>query len=51
MISPLNTSPVVSAIIGRLTHHAIDNGDVKVHSSDFPVGFNSESVGVACDDP
>ena len=29
------TSPGVSAIIGRLSHHAIDNGDVEVHSSKY----------------
>ena len=42
--SPSNTSPVVSAIMGRTNHRAIDNGDVQVHASDFPVGFNYESV-------
>ena len=42
--STSNTSPVVSAIMGRLNHHAIDNGDVKVPTSEFPVEFNSESV-------
>ena len=42
--SPPNTSLVVSDIIGRINHHAIDNSDVKVHTSDFPVEFNSESV-------
>ena len=31
--SPPNTSPVVSDITGRLNHHAIDNGDVKIHPS------------------
>ena len=30
--------------MGRLNHHAIDNGDVQVHTSDFPVEFNYESV-------
>ena len=30
--------------MGVLNHHAIDNGDVKVHTSDFTVEFNSESV-------
>ena len=35
--SPPKTSPVVSAIIGRLNHHVLDNGDVEVHPSDFPV--------------
>ena len=39
-----NTSPVVSAIMGILNLHAIDNDDVKVHSSDFPVEFHSELV-------
>ena len=33
-----------SAIIGRLNHRSIDNGDVEVHPSEFPVEFNSESV-------
>ena len=44
MTSPPKTSPVVSAIVGILNHHAIDNGDVEVHPSDFPFGSNSESV-------
>ena len=39
--SPSTTSPVISAIMGRLNHHAIDNGDVKVHTSDFLVECNS----------
>ena len=39
-----NTRPVVSAIVGRLNHHAMDNGDVEIHPSEFPVEFNSESV-------
>ena len=30
--------------MGRLNHHAIDNGDDEVHPSDFAVKFNSESV-------
>ena len=30
--------------MGRLNHHAIDNSDVKVFTSDFPVESNSESV-------
>ena len=42
--STSNTNLVVSAIMGRLNHHAIYNGDVKVHTSNFPVEFNSESV-------
>ena len=44
MTSPSNTRPVVSAIMGRLSRHAIDNGDVQVHTSYFPVEFKSESV-------
>ena len=32
-----NTIPVVSAITRIFNHHAIDNRDVKVHTSDFPV--------------
>ena len=42
--SPPKTIPVVSAIMGRLNHHTIDNGDVEVHPSYFPVESNSESV-------
>ena len=30
--------------MGRLNHHAIDNGDVEVHPSEFPVEFISEFV-------
>ena len=28
----------------RFNHHAINNGNVEVHPSEFPVEFNSESV-------
>ena len=35
---------MVSAIMGRLNHHAIGNGDVEVHPSEFSVEYNSESV-------
>ena len=42
--SPSKTNPVISAIMGRLNHHAIDNGDVEVPNSDFPVESHSESV-------
>ena len=28
--SPSKTNPVISAIMGRLNHHTIDNGDVKI---------------------
>ena len=31
------TIHVVSSITGILNHHAIDNGDVDVHPSEFPV--------------
>ena len=41
--SPSNPSPVVSAFMERLNHHANDNSDVKVPTSEFPVEFNSES--------
>ena len=34
--SPPKTTPVVSDIMVRLNNHAIDNGDVEVHPSDFP---------------
>ena len=30
--------------MGRINHHAIENGYVKVTTSEFPVEFNSESV-------
>ena len=30
--------------MGRLNHHTIDNGDVKVPTSEFPVESHSESV-------
>ena len=42
--SPTKTIPTVSDITGRLNHHATDNGDVKVHPSEFLVESNSESV-------
>ena len=41
---PLNTSPVVSAITSIINQHVIDNFDVEVHPSEFPVGFKPESV-------
>ena len=44
MTSPYNTSPVVLAITERVSHHTIDNGEVKFHNSDLPIEFNSESV-------
>ena len=30
--------------MGKLNHRAIDNGDVKIPTSEFPVEYNSESV-------
>ena len=42
--SPLKTNPVVSAIMGILNHHAIDDGDVDIHASEFSVESHSESV-------
>ena len=38
------TIPVVSDIMGRLNHHATDNGDVEVHISDFPAESKSEYI-------
>ena len=43
-ISPPQTSLVVSAIMGIINNHAIDNGYVEVLPSYFPVESNSESV-------
>ena len=42
--SPSRTNLVVLAILGKLNHHVIDNGDVKISTSDFPVESNYESV-------
>ena len=42
--SPPKTRPVVSSIMGRLNHHAVDNGDVEVNPSEFPFESNSEYV-------
>ena len=41
---PPKTSPVVSAIMERLNHNDIDNGDVEVHPSDFLAEYNPEYV-------
>ena len=35
---------MVSAITGRLNNYAIDNGDVEVQHSEFPVELKSESI-------
>ena len=42
--SPSKPNPVASAIMERLNHHSIDNGDVKAPTSEFPVEFNPKSV-------
>ena len=42
--STSRTNPVISAIMGKLNHHATDNGDVKIPTSDFPFESNYESV-------
>ena len=42
--STFRTSPVVSDIMGKLNHHAINNGDIKIPTSDVPVESNYESV-------
>ena len=42
--SPPKTSPVVSSTMGIFNHHSIDNGDVEVHPSEFPLASNYESV-------
>ena len=42
--SPTKTSTMFSAITGILNNHTIDNDDVEVHYSEFPVESNSESV-------
>ena len=35
---------MISAILGKLNNHAIDNGGVKTPASDVPVGYNYDSV-------
>ena len=42
--SPSRTNPVISANTGKINHHAIDNGDVKIPISDVPVESSYESV-------
>ena len=39
--SPSRTNPVISDIMGKINHHAIDNGDI---NSDFPVESSYNSV-------
>ena len=38
--STSRTNLVISAIMGKLNHHSIDNGDVKIPTSDVPVDSN-----------
>ena len=42
--STSRTNPVISAIMGKLNHHAINNVDVKIPTSDVPVESNYDSV-------
>ena len=42
--SPSRTNSVISDIMGKLNNNSIDNGDVKIPTSDVPVDSNSESV-------
>ena len=42
--SPPKTNTVVSAIVGILNDHTIDNGDIEVHPSEFTVESNSKDV-------
>ena len=42
--SPSSTNPVISDIMGKLNHHAIYNGDVKIPTSDIPVDSNYDPV-------
>ena len=42
--SPYITNPMVSDIMGKLNHRAIDNGNVKITTSEFLVESNYESI-------
>ena len=42
--SPSRTNPVISAIMRKLNHHTIDNGDIKIPTLDAPIESNYESV-------
>ena len=42
--SPSRTNPVVSSIMGKINHHAIDNGDIQIPTSDVPDESNYDSV-------
>ena len=41
---PPKTIPVVLSIMGRLNYHAVDNGDVEVYTSDYPLESTSVYV-------
>ena len=43
LISPPKTSPVVSDIMEKINHHAIDYDDDEVQPSDYPPKSTSES--------
>ena len=38
---PQKIIPVVSDIMGRLNHHGVDNSDVKVYTSNYPLESTS----------
>ena len=42
--SPSRTNPVILAIMGKINHHAINNGDIKIPTSEVPVESNYDSV-------
>ena len=42
--STSRTNPLISTIMGELNHHSIDNGDVKIPTSEFLVESKYESV-------
>ena len=42
--STSRTNPVILAIMGKLNHNSIDNGDVNIPNSDVPVESNYDSV-------
>ena len=44
MSSTSRTNPVISAIMRKLNHHAIDNGDIQILTSDVPVESNYDPV-------
>ena len=42
--SPPKTSPVVSAIMGRLNYHYVDNDNAGVYPSEYPFEYTSSFV-------